>query len=200
MKELLESIQKDGVEAAEKQAKQLLDEAREQADAIISEANQEAEDIVKQAKKEASRIDQSTRSALVQASRDTLLALEQKIIAVCEAALVKETNTSIDSELLAKLAEEAVKSEAVSAGEVQLEFSTQDAKKVHEILKKSLEPQLKEGLDLSTNSALTGGFIIRQKDGEGYYDFSIERIAQLISVHVNKYLSQLIREASSKGE
>jgi V/A-type H+-transporting ATPase subunit E len=199
VKELLESIQKDGVEAAEKEAQKIIEKAHKEAEGITADARKEAQKIVEDARKDAAKLEQSAKAALQHASRDTILALEKKIIAVCDAALLGETKKSMKPEELAELAAEVVRSEALSASDVSIEFSKDDAKKLQELLKKSLEPEMKKGLELKVSGAVSSGFIIRQKDGEAYYDFTTKEIADMLSVYVNPYLSEIIREAAQKG-
>jgi V/A-type H+-transporting ATPase subunit E len=200
VKELLESIQKDGVEAAEKEAQKIIEMAHKQADGIVADARKEAQQIVEDAQKDAAKLEQSAKAALQHASRDTMLALEKNIIAVCDSALFGETKKSLNPEELAKLASDVVKSEALSVKDLQIEFSKADGEKLHQLLKKSLEPELKKGLELKVSSAASTGFVIRQKDGEAYYDFTVKEIAEMLSTYVNPYLSEIIRQASQKGE
>ncbi|MDA3831881.1 MAG: hypothetical protein PF495_00625, partial [Spirochaetales bacterium] len=139
-----------------------LRDARQQAEDITEEAKKEAEEIVKNAQKDAAQTEQSSRAALQQASRDTMLSLEKKIVAVCDAALLGETKKILKPDFLAKLAEDVIKSETLPPQQIQAEFSKKDAAQVHELLKKSLDSELKKGLELTVSKAVSGGFIFRQ--------------------------------------
>ncbi len=195
VKELIKSIQKDGIEAAEKQSGEIVDKAKKEAEQIVSKAKKEAERILADAGKEVERLRLSSTASLEQSARDVLLSLEQKIRKVLDAALFTEVTKNMSGKVLAGCITDVVKSDLVETGAVALELSEKDASQILEGLKKSLEKELAAGLEIKPIASAQGGFIIRQKDGKAYYDFSVKEIAANVVRLVNPYVAEVIQNA-----
>ncbi len=200
VKELLESIQKDGIEAAEKKSEELIGSAKKKSEKIIADAKKEAAAIIKDAEERAKRIEASSRASLGQASRDLLLSLEKKIISVFDSMLFSEVEKSVKGDTLTDLIKTVVSSEIIPASDARIELSKKDAKAIKAELTKGLDKQIKKGLEIKPVEGVQSGFLLTQKDGKGYYDFSTKEIAELISRFVNPYLSEIIKEAAQKGD
>ena len=79
VQELLDKIKRDGVESAQADAAKILSDAEVKRAAIVAAADKEARAIVDGAKTDAQRSAEAGRAALVQASRDLLLAFKGQI-------------------------------------------------------------------------------------------------------------------------
>ncbi len=199
VKELLESIQKDGIRAAEKKSDEIIATAKKKADRIIADAKKEVAAAQDRSEAQIKRAEASSKASLEQAARDVLLSLEKKIQSVLKGALLNEVKKSMTGNNLASFIETVVKSEIIEAGDVQLEISENDAKSLLDTLKTSLAKEFKKGLDVSPVDQMHGGFILREKDGKAYYDFSATEIADILAQFVNPYLAKIIKEAAQKG-
>mgnify|MGYP000569033174 CR=1 FL=1 len=200
LKELIESIQKDGFEEAEKRSNAIIESAKKEAKSIISQAKKEAAEMTDKARKEAVQTEISSKATLEQAARDLLLALEQKIKEILQESLFTEVSKNLSGKILSNCIEAVVKSDLVEASSTSVELTQKDAKTVLDGLKKSLKSELESGMTLKPVSTMKGGFLVSQKDGKAYFDFSVEEISNAITKLVNPYLSAIIAEAAKKGE
>ena len=79
VQELLERIKRDGVDSASAEAARIIAEAGTKAADIVAAAEKEARAIADKAKADAARTEEAGRAALVQASRDLLLAFRGQV-------------------------------------------------------------------------------------------------------------------------
>lgn len=199
VKELLESIQKDGIEAAEKKAKEIIDAAQSKADAITTAAGKEARRLKEEAKEQIAREEESSRSALLQAARDLQLVVKQRLTDLFYSTLEKKTDEVMTDKQLSELVKTVVASDMIDSSSVQVELSSKEGKALAALLQKELAKQIEKGLEIQTTSSQKG-FLIKQKDGSAYVDFTIEQISRALSVYVNPYVAQILEEAASEGE
>ncbi len=129
-----------------------------------------------------------------------VLSLEQKIKSVLHAALLGEVGKAMTGKDLAALIELVVKSEIAPSSELQVEFSKNEAQKLLAALNKSLAGELEAGLEIAPVPQMTRGFVVRQKDGKAYYDFTAAEITEILARFVNPYVASLMQEAEQKGE
>ena len=80
LQELLETIKKDGLKAAEEEAKTVLERAEKRAEEIVEKARKEAKGLIEDAKHEAEKAETSGREALKQAGRDLILSINKRIV------------------------------------------------------------------------------------------------------------------------
>ena len=59
-------------------------------------------------------------------------------------------------------------------------------------LKKSLAKEISAGLEIAVSPGSAAGFRVEIKDGSAYYDFSDEKIAQMLSVYLNPKIAELL--------
>ena len=79
LQELIDRIKKEGVEAAEVQADEILESAKVEAEKIISDAKAKAEKIMSDAKTENERIVKSGEDAIRQACRNLLISFRESV-------------------------------------------------------------------------------------------------------------------------
>lgn len=201
VKELLESIQKDGIDAAEQRSQEIISKAQQEAESLIASAKKEITEMKNKAQEDIRRAEASSHSSLQQAARDVLLSLEKRITNIVQAALLENVSKSMSAAALASLIEKTVLQGFSSTSELSVEIPEAQVKSLLTKLNKSLAAQLEKGLDISPSSAVKGGFIVRQKDGKAYYDFSVQEISLVLSKLVNPHLAAIIKEAAAvKGE
>ena len=79
LQELIDQIRKDGVNAAETEAKSIVDSAKEQAEKIISDAQAKADKILLNARNENERMVKSSEDAIRQAGRNLLISFRESV-------------------------------------------------------------------------------------------------------------------------
>lgn len=174
IKDLVASIKKDGIEEAEKQSAALLNEAKNKADEIIRNAELQAKKIKEDAEREVAVMEQSSRSTIKQAARDVTLSLKKELEKKFETLLGEKIKDNLKGESLNTLIVAVLKGiDDPNKYEVQV-------KEVKDSLKSSLSAQMKKGLVIKPIKGIDAGFRLVEKDGTGYFDFSVEEIAAML--------------------
>ena len=79
LQELIDQIKKDGVEAAETEAKNIIDSAKADAEKIIADAKAQANKILTDAKNENDKMVKSSEDAIRQAGRNLLISFRESV-------------------------------------------------------------------------------------------------------------------------
>ena len=153
IQDLVTSIRKEGVDAANAEADSIIAEARKKADAIISEAKAEA--------------------GATKAKRDAMLSFKTEVQKKYEELLKKDIKKELSDEALGKLIRAAVAGEDVS------KYAAEVAE-VSEGLKAELADEVKKGLEIRPTRGVNAGFRLASKDGSGYFDCTDEAIAEMM--------------------
>ena len=114
IQELIDSIKKDGLEQAKKDAVAYLENAKAEADRIVAEANDEAAKLIEKAKKEIALEEKSSKATLEQAARDAVLSFKKGVEQELDKIMNEEVSASVDGALLERLIDEVVSSDLVS--------------------------------------------------------------------------------------
>lgn len=189
IQDLVASIRKEGIDEAKKQADELLDKAKKEASKILEDAKKQSAKIIADAESECALRDQSAKAALSQAARDVALTLKKKIEEEFDRILASDIAKAMDSSLLAKLIEAAVKADLKDS---VFEVSDSDAKAVVQAVKSELSSELNKGLVIKANSAIESGIRISSKDGSGYVDISAEEVASMMKPSLSPALREII--------
>ncbi|MDZ7822289.1 MAG: HrpE/YscL family type III secretion apparatus protein [Candidatus Marinimicrobia bacterium] len=95
---LIEKIKADGVEAAKKQADEILADAKKEAEKIVKDAQKKSGEYQKNAEAEAKAYQKNAEKAIQQAARDTVLKLKEKITAIFERVLLEDVDKAMDKD------------------------------------------------------------------------------------------------------
>jgi len=199
LQELIDKIKKDGVENAEQEAEKIISEAKQQAESIITDAEKKAKDLIGKARKDIQQQELSSKEALVQAGRDVIIKLEKKITNVFDDVIKSSTAEAMKGkaleEIIVKMVSEWVKKESA---DVSILLSEGDFKSLESTLKSRLASAMKKGVEIKVSEQLKTGFLISEKDGSAYYNFSSQGIAEVISEFVNPKLAEVIQQAAER--
>lgn len=190
--ELIQSIKKEGIDAAQTAKETLLAEAQKEAQSIIERAQKEAAQRISDAEQQAKRFEQSSQAALQQAGRDLVLSLKKKIEEIFSRLLVSSVNESLNKDVLQNIISSVVSALGKESSSAKVIVSDKEGDDLVNFLKKKLEKELSSGLEIKPSADVTSGFRVEMKDGSAYYDFSDEKIAQMLSVYLNPKISQLL--------
>ena len=173
IQDLVSAIKKDGIDAAQKTADDMIAQAKKKADVIISEAREEADRIRKKSEEEIGVLTQSAKTTAEHAKRDAVLSFKKSVQSEFEKLLAADVSKTMNTETLAKLILAAMDDEdpAKYVAEVS---------EVTEGLKSELAEQIRMGLQIKASPDVHVGFRLAQKDGAGYFDCSDEEITQML--------------------
>lgn len=192
IKELIEKIQQEGVQAAESKAKQIEEQSRKEAEAVIEKAMHEAARITVEAKERSLKMEESTKALLKQAARDTLLALKKEINAMLERIVVAHVKDVLKPEELAGIITALLKDFAGKQQEITVSLKKEDLEKLEKQFLRELKEKTKQGITLKPSEDISGGFVISYDGGKSYYDFSDKAIAAYIVTNLKPKLEEIL--------
>lgn len=189
---LIEKIKADGVDAANKQAEEILALAKKDAEEIVKKAKVKADTYQNNAKAEAEAYQKNAKVAINQAARDTLLVLKEKVTAILEQALLSEVDSTLDQDFLKEL---IVKVVEVWAKDEDIEVLTNDVDvdALTAQVKKALSKNLEKTIDIKLDKKISHGFRIGKKGDNLFYDFSDESLMEALRVFLNPKLAEILK-------
>jgi V/A-type H+-transporting ATPase subunit E len=198
LKELIETIKKEGVQSAEEKAAEIVKAAEEKSAQMVDHAQKEAERIIAKAKEEAVRAEQSGRDALKQAGRDLLLNLRRSITKVLDNVIRQDSASALHGKLLEEAIVTLMKSwNGEELGKLNVVLAPNDLSALENSLRSRLADEMKKGVELKANPSSKAGFRIAEKDGNAYYDFTAEGVAEVLSEYLSPRLAELIQSQES---
>ncbi|HSV56470.1 MAG TPA: hypothetical protein VLH39_05110 [Magnetospirillaceae bacterium] len=200
LQELLETIRRDGVAAAEAAAAKILDEAEEKRKAVLADAEREARALLFKAKADAERFEEAGKAALEQAARNLVISFRTEIASVLAAIVRTDTENAFSGPVL-EAAIPAVLAAWKDKGTADLAvlLPPQDLARIEGALRRKLDAELRKGLELKPLPGLKAGFRIAEKDGSAYYDFSAEALAEMLSQYLSTRLAEIAASAIRKS-
>jgi V/A-type H+/Na+-transporting ATPase subunit E len=195
---LISKIRDDGVEAARREAEQLLESARREATKLVADARAEAEQLHREARKNIESEKAAAEGALALAARDTRVQLEERVLDAFERWVKRLVSDFLsDPEnvraLVLVLAGRAV-DEFVQDRDRQIlanEALFSDAEANPELMDRTRRAVLglsgdvlREGIELVPSSEIEGGARVRLVDERLELDLNPDTISQLMLRHM----------------
>ncbi|MBE5921961.1 MAG: V-type ATP synthase subunit E [Lachnospiraceae bacterium] len=197
LQELIDQIKRDGVEAADAEAKSMLDDAKAQAEKIISDAQAQADKILVNAKNENERMVKSSEDAIRQAGRNLLISFRESVTRELKAIVGENVATLYSSDALAQLIINVVErwADKPDAEDISVILNSSDLKLLEETLLAALKDRMLKGVVLKANDNFDGGFRIAVNNGGAYYDYSTEAVVDMLSNYLSPKVTELLKEA-----
>ncbi len=194
IKELIEKINQEGVQAAEAKARQIEQEARAKAESILQKAESQAKKMIEEARDRIESLEVSSRTALQQAGRDLLLSLKQDILAMLERLMGAEVSAALTPEALAAIITVLTKEygRGQDAG-VMVYLNERDKRVLEEAFLNKLKDELKNGIELRAQDDVQSGFIISFDSGRSHFDFTGQSLAQYLGAQVKPRLAEIFK-------
>ena len=189
---LIEKIKADGVDAAKKQAEEIIATANKDADEIIKKVKDKAAQYEKNAESEAKSYQKNAEIAIKQAARDTVLVLKEKITAILEQALLTDIDKTMNKDFLKDL---IVKIAGVWAkdGDVEVLVNGMDVDALMAELKSALGNSVKSTIEVKLDRKISKGFRIGKKGDNLFYDFTDESILEALRIFLNPKLAEILK-------
>lgn len=173
IQDLISSIKKDGIEAAQSEAEAIIKAAQEKAAEIIAAAKKNAAETEADTERKVEMMKESAQTNIAQAQRDAVLSFKKAIEAEFKKLLAADVAKTVGSDALASLIKAALGDEDPS------KYAVETAS-VSEGLKGELAKEIAEGLEIRVTPGVRSGFKLAAKDGSGYFDCSDEEIMQML--------------------
>jgi V/A-type H+-transporting ATPase subunit E len=196
LKELIDTINRDGVDKVRQESETLLNLARAQADEIVTAARMQATDLLSNARREQERLEHSGRESLKQASRDLLLGVRKQLETLFSALLQEKTRTALnDKEITAAIAAMISNWTPERQGKIELLLPQQQFDSMAKALQKAMAGKIAAGIEIKAAAEVANGFRVVEKDGQAYYDFSAASIAENLSLFLNPLMAKIVVDA-----
>ncbi|MBQ9953420.1 MAG: V-type ATP synthase subunit E [Clostridia bacterium] len=197
LQELIEQIKKDGVAAAEAEAKTIVEAAQADAEKILADAQAQAEKMLADAKAETERMTRSSEDAIRQAGRNLLISFRESVARELKTIVGENVGAVYASDAFGELILRIVENWANTpdAEEIAVILNTQDLNQLEETALAALKEKLSKGITLKANDNFDGGFRISVNEGGAYYDYSAEAVAEMLSNYLSPKVTELLKEA-----
>ncbi len=178
IQDLVSSIKKEGIDAAQREAEAILADARQKADTILADARVEAARTKDNAAREIELMKDGAAVSASHARRDALLSFKAEVQQEFEKLLSADVRKVMSGDSLARLITAALSGEDVSRYAVEVA-------EVSDALRGQLAEQIQNGLELRPSREVAAGFRIAAKDGSGYFDCTDDEIARMLMPFFN---------------
>ena len=174
IQDLVSAVRKEGIEAANAKAEEIISEAEKKAAAIIAKANDEAKAAKEAAERDIALLKEGAMVGAQQARRDAVLSFKEEVQKEFEKLLSAEVGKAVSGDKLADLIKAALAGEDISKYSAEIS-SVSDA------VKSKLADEIKDGLEIKPSKHVQAGFRLAAKDGSSYFDCTDEAIMEMLS-------------------
>ena len=197
LQELIEQIKKDGVDAAEARAEEIIRAAKAEADKIIEDANKQASKMIADAKAENAKTVKSGEDAIRQACRNLLISFRESVSKELKSVTSSKVDAVYSSDELSKLIISVIENWAAKpeADDITVILNSSDLEKLEGALLAQLNAKLAEGVTLKANDNFDKGFRIAVNNGTIYYDYSAQAVTDMLSDYLSPAVITLLKEA-----
>jgi V/A-type H+-transporting ATPase subunit E len=192
LKELIEKIQQEGIDAAEEKSRDIQKEARRKADAMVAEARKEADKIVADAKARIAQMQESSRVALQQAGRDFLLELRNQIQSLLERVILMRVREALTPQELAQIISGLLQGSVTQESSVVITLNPADLEKLTSAFAGGVKEEMKKGIVLQGADDIRAGFTISFDSGKSHFDFTDESLAGYIKTALKPKLAEIL--------
>ncbi|MBE6789003.1 MAG: V-type ATP synthase subunit E [Ruminococcaceae bacterium] len=195
--ELIEQIKKDGVVAAESQAKTIVNAAKAEAEKIISNARAQADKLLADAKAENERMTKASEDAIRQAGRNLLISFRESVTRELKLIIGENVSAVYSSDALKQIIITVVENWAnkADAEDIAVILNSEDLNKLEKTLLAATKEKMLNGITLKANDNFDGGFRIAVNNGSAYYDYSAEAVVDMLSNYLSPKVAELLKEA-----
>ena len=200
LKELLERINAEGVQSAERKAQEITRDAARRAEEIVAQASREAADLVARARSEAAAFESSGKEALKQAGRDLILKVRQQILDLFQSIVSHQTSEALGPRVVEESIVSLVRAwSQQGTTDVEVLIPAAQGEKLRKVLLAQLAEEVRKGVQIELLPGLGAGFRVAEKGGSAYYDFTPEGISEFLFRYLSPRLSSILQEALAKG-
>ncbi|MCM8819961.1 MAG: hypothetical protein NC925_04105 [Candidatus Omnitrophica bacterium] len=178
IKELIERIQKEGIEEAEKKASLILEKAKTEAENIIKDANLKAEEILFNAEKQAQQLEEKTKNYLEQIIRDTLISLKNEINKLLIEIIQKKTEEVLSSNEFLNILEKIILQ--FSEKEILIYLPQKDFVRLKDTFIKELQERFKKEILFVPTKEIDAGLQISFDKGKSYFEVSDKSLSEYL--------------------
>jgi V/A-type H+-transporting ATPase subunit E len=199
LKHLIERIQKEAVDKAEKDAAQIVALAKERAAATVKDAEAKAKAILEKAAKDSVVFVERSQRTLEQSARDLLITVGQGIENILEDIVGEAVRDAMNSETLKQMMLKIAQCYCERGGaESRIEFliDEKDQAQIVQYFADQYRQHLVQGVTIRAESGIPGGFRVVLKDGQIYHEFTKPAIAEALCNFLRPHLAEIVHRAA----
>ncbi len=192
LESLLERIQKDAVDKAQKQADELIAKAKEKAAALVKEAEEKAKQSLAKADTDALAFAERSKKTLEQAARDLLITVGRGVESLFSSMVRESVDQAMTGDviagLLGKLCEGGMQEQ-----DLTVSVNEQDQEAVVNYFNAKFAEAMKNGqVTIQTDNEIIKGFTVGLKGQDVYTDFTDEAIAEALMKFLRPQLAEIV--------
>lgn len=194
IKELIEKIQQEGIQAAEEKAAAILDEAKRKAAALVERANSEAQKLIQEANERIAKTEEASRLALKQAGRDTVISLKKEINALLDKIIRLSIQEALSPSELGKIITGLIKEISHKYKEgIEITLRKEDIERIEKGFLIELKEEVKKGVILKPQDEISAGFLISFDSGKSHFDFTDKALADYLATYLKPKLQEILK-------
>ena len=187
LQQLLEKIQRDGVDKANAEAAAIIAKAKTEADALVKKAQEDAAAAEAKGKADAEAYAARARETISQAARDTVLKVKEDVTKLLTQLLAQDVSAALATEAV-PLAAAAVK-ELVTGSGAEVAASA----KLVDALRAQLAAQAQNGVKVVADEMTGAGFTVKLDNGRVEHDFTDAAISEALAQRLRPDLAALLK-------
>ncbi len=187
LQQLLEKIQRDGVDKANAEAAAIVAKAKEEANALVKKAQEDAAATEAKGKADAEAYAARARETISQAARDTVLKVKEDVTKLLTQLLAQDVSAALATEAV-PLAAAAVKELVTGSG---AEVAT--SAKLVDALRAELAAQAQNGVKVVADEMTGTGFTVKLDNGRVEHDFTDAAISEALAQRLRSDLAALLK-------
>jgi V/A-type H+-transporting ATPase subunit E len=197
LQSLLDRIQKDGVDKAQAEARQIVESAKTQAARLLANAQTEAGQIRKTAEEQAAQTRERSISALQQAARDIVLGLQETLAETLQRLAARKIESALTPETLQNLLAEVVRAyfQSPNPRPIELLVPVAQQQQLTAYFMSQFRDALAQGLTLQGDRSLLAGFKVSIKADHVEHDFTPAALAEAFGRLLRPQLGEIVRDA-----
>ena len=197
---LIERIQREGIEVAEKEASRIVDDAKSQAEATVRAAEEKASMILRKAEEDGERFRQRGIKSLEHASRDMLLEIVVRIEKIFNGILEDSVSKSLNEEFMGDLITKMIDRLNVEKGgrSVEVFVNPEEVDALRRHVHASYGAKIAERAAITADEGVLSGFKVGIADGKAYLDFTHKALAETLSSFLRPQLADILKKAAQK--
>ena len=188
LQQLLEKIQRDGVDKANAEAAAIIAKAKTEADALVKKAQEDAAAAEAKGKADAEAYAARARETISQAARDTVLKVKEDVTKLLTQLLAQDVTAALANEAV-PLAAAAVKELVTGSAAAEVAVS----KKLVDAIRAQLAAQAQGGVKVVSDETTGAGFTVKLENGRVEHDFTDAAIAEALAQHLRPDLAELLK-------
>ncbi len=202
LQHLIEKIQTEAIDKADKQAADMLARAKEKAARIVREAEQKADHIVEKARKDAEAFtDRSTRT-LEQAGRDLLITVGQGVEHILDDLIRESLEEAMSIDVVKQMLVKMADSYMARGGKdrrMDLLLSEADQKELVKFYSDRYKQKMGAGVEIKVDPSIDRGFKVSFVDDHAHHDFTKTAIAEALANFLRPHLADIILRVAREG-